>query len=51
LKDGQVAPDISALYLNGGFQPGHVYELSYQASGAVVAGLAFAALRDLVDGI
>jgi hypothetical protein len=51
LKDGQVVSDISALYLKGGFEPGHVYELSYQAKGAVVAGLAFAALRDTASAI
>ena len=43
LKDGQPVPDTSALHLKGGFQPGHFYELSYEATGAVVAGLGFAA--------
>jgi Alpha/beta hydrolase domain len=51
VKDGQVVPDISALYLNGGFQPGHVYELSYDATGAVIAGLGFAALRDMASAV
>src|SRR6516225_2840366 len=51
LKDGQVVPDISALYLKGGFKPGHVYELSYKAKGAVVAGLGFAALRDMASAV
>src|SRR5262249_28702854 len=51
MKDGQVVPDLSALYLKGGYRPGHVYELSYEAKGAVVAGLAFAALRDLASAI
>ena len=50
-KDGQVVPDISALHLEGGFQPGHVYELSYEAKGASVAGLGFAALRDLASAV
>jgi hypothetical protein len=49
MTDGWIALDISALYLKGGFQPGYVYELSYEASGAVVAGLAFAALRDMAS--
>ena len=46
-----VVPDISALYLKGGFAPGHVYELSYEAKGAVVAGLGFAALRDMASAV
>jgi Alpha/beta hydrolase domain len=51
MKDGQVVPDISALYLEGGYQPGHFYELSYEAKGAVVAGLAFAVLRDMASAV
>jgi hypothetical protein len=51
VKDGQLVPDIAALYLKDGYQPGHVYELSYEAKGAVVAGLAFAALRDMASAV
>jgi hypothetical protein len=51
LKEGQVVPDISALYFKAGFQPGHVYELSYEAKGAIVAGLGFAALRDMASAV
>jgi hypothetical protein len=51
MKDGQLVPDISALHLTDGYQPGHVYELSYEAKGAVVAGLAFAALRDMAAAV
>jgi len=51
LKDGQLALDISALYLKGGYEPGHFYELSYEAKGAVVAGLGFAALRDMASAV
>jgi hypothetical protein len=51
MKDGQLAPDISALYLKDGYQPGHAYELSYEAKGAVVAGVAFAALRDMATAV
>jgi hypothetical protein len=51
MKDGQLVPDISALYLKGGYQPGHFYELSYEAKGAVVAGLGFAALRDMASAV
>jgi hypothetical protein len=49
--DGAVKPDISAVFLKGGFAPGHVYELSYEAKGAVVAGVGFAALRDLASAV
>ena len=51
LMDGKVVPDITALHLEGGFEPGHVYELSYEASGAVVAGLGMAALRDVASAV
>ncbi len=50
-KDGQVVRDTSALYLKGGFESGHVYELSYDAMGAAVAGLGFAALRDTASAV
>jgi hypothetical protein len=46
-----VKPDISAVFLKGGFAPGHVYELSYEAQGAVVAGVGFAAMRDLASAV
>jgi hypothetical protein len=47
----QITPDTFALFLKGGFAPGHVYELSYEAQGAVVAGLGFAAVRDLASAL
>jgi hypothetical protein len=34
------------LTLDSGFEPGRVYELTYRAEGAVVAGVGLAALRD-----
>jgi hypothetical protein len=37
------APTLS---LEGGFEPGRIYEVTYRANGAVVAGVGFAALRD-----
>jgi hypothetical protein len=46
-----VKPDVSAVFLNGGFAPGHVYELTYEAQGGVVAGVGFAALRDLASAV
>jgi hypothetical protein len=50
-RDGQVGPDTSALFFKHGFQPGHVYELSYQAQNPPVAGLGFLALRDLAAAL
>ena len=47
----QFAAGASRLVLEGGFRPGHVYELSYEAGGAVVAGVGFAALRDLASAV
>ena len=51
MKDGRFVSDVSSLYLKGGYEPGHLYELSYNASGAVVAGLALAALRDMASAV
>src|SRR5262245_27563637 len=51
LVDGRVLRDNAGLALSGGFEPGRVYELTYQASGAVVSGLGFAALRDFASAL
>ena len=40
-------PDPSHLCMQAGFQPGHLYELIYQARDPAVLGLGFAATRDL----
>ena len=37
------------MTLDGGFEPGVIYELTYQARGSVVQGAGFAAIRDLVS--
>jgi hypothetical protein len=37
------------LELAGGFQPGYIYELVYEAEGPIVQGLGLAAIRDLVS--
>ena len=41
--DGSAAPRIE---LDGGFDPGRWYRITYRASGAVVAGVGLAAIRD-----
>jgi hypothetical protein len=51
LKDGQVVPDVSAIYFKGGFAPGHFYQLSYDATGDIVSGVGLAALRDLASAV
>jgi hypothetical protein len=49
-RDGDIGAR-AALVLKGGYEPGHVYELTYEAQGAVVSGLGFAALRDLAAAL
>ena len=43
---GLVESDVS---LDGGFEPGAIYELIYTARGSIVQGTGFAAIRDLVS--
>ena len=40
-------PDPNHLCMQAGFQPGHLYELIYQAKDPTVTGLGFAATRDI----
>ena len=49
-RDGDIGARATLL-LKGGYEPGHVYELTYEAQGAVVSGLGFAALRDLASAL
>jgi hypothetical protein len=44
--DGKPEPDPRYCYLEGGFEAGKVYELTYTAIGAPVIGLGFLAYRD-----
>jgi len=44
--DGKLVPSDRQIHLNGGFQPGKIYEYVYVAQDPVVAGLGFAAVRD-----
>ncbi|HEX2828197.1 MAG TPA: alpha/beta hydrolase domain-containing protein [Burkholderiales bacterium] len=41
-----VEPSADHVWLEGGFEPGKVYELTYTALGAPIVGLAFLAYRD-----
>src|SRR5262249_34841968 len=46
---GKIVPNTRSIHLNGGFQPGKLYEYVYVAANPVGAGLRFAAVRDLAS--
>jgi hypothetical protein len=47
--DGKLAPSDRYIHLNGGFQPGKIYEYVYVVDDPVVAGGGFAAVRDFAS--
>ena len=47
LEDGRRVPDPCYVHLEGGFQPGKVYQVIYTTTGAPIAGLGLAATRDI----
>jgi len=47
--NGQLTPSDRHIHLNGGFQPGRIYEYVYVVADPVVAGLGFAAIRDFAS--
>jgi len=47
--DGKLTPSDRSIHLNGGFEPGRIYEYVYIVSDPVVAGLGFAAVRDFAS--
>jgi hypothetical protein len=47
--NGQVIPDLTHIYMAGGFQAGKLYELVYQAADPAVVGLGLAAIRDTMS--
>ena len=44
--EGKLTPSDRHIHLNGGFQPGKLYEYVYVVADPVVAGTGFAAIRD-----
>lgn len=46
---GELAPSDRHIHLNGGFQPGRIYEYVYVVSDPVVAGGGFAVFRDFAS--
>ncbi len=49
IVDGKLEPSNAYIHLNGGFQPGLIYEYVYLAQNPVVAGGGFAAIRDFAS--
>ena len=47
--DGKLIPSDRYIHLNGGFQPGKIYEYVYVVADPVVAGGGFAAIRDFAS--
>ncbi|MCU1243258.1 MAG: hypothetical protein JWO71_3984 [Candidatus Acidoferrum typicum] len=47
--DGKLTPSDRHIHLNGGFQPGKIYEYVYVVADPVIAGLGFAAVRDFAS--
>ena len=47
--DGKLAADPHFIHLDGGFQPGKIYEVVYEARDPVVVGLGLAAVRDFLS--
>jgi hypothetical protein len=48
VEAGRVVPDPAFIHLDGGFEKGRLYQITYTAIGAPVQGLSMAALRDAV---
>jgi Alpha/beta hydrolase domain len=49
LEQGRAVPDAGHIQLDGGFEKGRLYQITYTAEGAPVQGLSMAALRDAVS--
>lgn len=47
--DGKLTSDPRFVHLDGGFQPGKIYELVYEAKNPTVVGLGLAAVRDFLS--
>jgi len=49
VEGGRIVPDATHIHLDGGFEKGRLYQITYTAVGAPVLGLGMAALRDSVS--
>lgn len=48
-EDGAAVPDPTSIYIEGGFEPGWIYDLVYTARDPRVSGLGLAGLRDTIS--
>jgi hypothetical protein len=48
-EQGQVVADYRSIWLRGGLEPGKTYEIHFETSNPPVAGLGFAAIRDVAS--
>jgi hypothetical protein len=51
VENGQVVMEANWVTMKGGFKPGMVYQLAYESSNPPVAGVGFAAVRDLASAL
>jgi len=49
MVDGKITPSDKYIHLDGGFEPGKIYEYVYVVADPVVAGCGFAAVRDFAS--
>jgi hypothetical protein len=49
MVDGRLERSTGYIHLNGGFEPGRIYEYVYVVTDPVIAGLGFAAVRDFAS--
>ncbi len=48
-QGNRAVPDPTMVYLDGGFEPGRIYEVVYVAENPPIAGLGLAAIRDAIS--
>jgi hypothetical protein len=51
MENGKVQLDPNWITMKGGFKPGMVYQLNYESKDPPVAGVGFAAVRDLASAV
>lgn len=51
VENGEIVPDTDYLWMKDGFKPGYTYEVTYQTRNSPVAGLGFAAMRDMASEV
>ncbi|MBI4662702.1 MAG: hypothetical protein HY735_28140 [Verrucomicrobia bacterium] len=51
VENGAVVPDSGHVHLNGGFEPGRIYEVVYVSENPPLVGLGPAAIRDLISSL